>query len=59
MNDGRTHWEGCHADRAHHACALERIRRLEAELARLKPARPDVPKLTLADQVRHMPGYQD
>lgn len=32
----RTHWEGCYQDPAHHACALERIRQLESELALAK-----------------------
>lgn len=26
----RTHWEGCWRDPAHHACAVDRIERLEA-----------------------------
>jgi hypothetical protein len=34
--DGRTHYEGCWAERGHHDCAERRIAALEAQLTRIK-----------------------
>lgn len=31
-DDGRTHWDGCWKDRAHHGCAVALAERLEADL---------------------------
>lgn len=32
----RTHWDGCWRSRDHHECAIARVERLEAEVARLR-----------------------
>lgn len=34
----RTHWEECWRERSHHACAVARIEKLEAERERLREA---------------------